>query len=287
MKAAIVTDSNSGISDEEAKQLGISIIPMPVIIDGKETFEGTALKKDIFYKALKEGRNVTTSQPSCGAVLNKWDELFKEGYEEIIYIPMSSGLSGSCMTAQLLAEEYHGKVKVIDNHRISVTQRQSVLDAIRMAEKGINAQEIKESSEKSGANSIIYVGVNDLKCLKKGGRITPAAASIADFLQIKPLLIIDGGKLDAFAKIRGSRRCKEKLIEAMKKEAEKYEREGDEYYIGAASSILDPQENEEWIKMCQEAFKKEEVHYDPFPFSISTHVGINSFGMGISKKIKL
>ena len=135
MKAAIVTDSNSGISDEEAKQLGISIIPMPVIIDGKETFEGTALKKDIFYKALKEGRNVTTSQPSCGAVLNKWDELFKEGYEEIIYIPMSSGLSGSCMTAQLLAEEYHGKVKVIDNHRISVTQRQSVLDAIRMAEK--------------------------------------------------------------------------------------------------------------------------------------------------------
>ena len=200
-KVAIVTDSNSGITQEQAKELGVFVLPMPFMIDEVSYFEDIDLDQKGFYEKLEGGADVITSQPSPDSVLTLWKEIF-ENYEEIVHIPMSSGLSGSCQSAMMLAEDFDGKVQVVNNQRISVTQRQSALDAVMLKERGMNAVQIKEALEADKFNSSIYIMLDTLYYLKKGGRITPAAAAIGTLLKLKPVLQIQGEKLDAFAKIK-------------------------------------------------------------------------------------
>ena len=197
MRTAIATDSNSGITQEQAAKLGIYVLPMPFMINGEMFYEGVNLTHEEFFKRMEEGADITTSQPSPGEVTDFWDKLLKE-YDEILYIPMSSGLSGSCQTAIMLADDYDGKVQVVNNQRISVTQEQSALDARDLAAKGYEAAQIKEILERTKYESSIYITLTTLKYLKKGGRITPAAAALGTLLRIKPVLTIQGEKLDAF-----------------------------------------------------------------------------------------
>lgn len=287
MNVAIVTDSNSGIFEEEGKILGVHVIPMPVILEGKTYYEGIDLTHEEFYQCLEEKREVFSSQPSPAEVLDMWDKLLLSEYDELVYIPMSSGLSGSCQTAQVLAQDYEEKVQVVDNHRISVTQRQSVLDALMLKEKGCSAKEIKEALEQTAYESIVYVGVETLEYLKMGGRVTPAGAAMGTLLSIKPLLVIAGERLDAYAKVRGTKSCKKRLLMEMKTIADKFHKNSDEIYVGVAGSLGKKEEHQEWMEMVQEMFPWEDVKYDPLTFSISCHVGPGAFGMGISKKIRI
>lgn len=207
MRTAIVTDSNSGITQIQARELGVFVLPMPFTINGQDYYEDINLTQREFYEKLKDGSDISTSQPSPESVTNLWDEILKD-YDQIAHIPMSSGLSGSCQTALMLAEDYEGKVEVVNNQRISVTQRQSVLDARQMAERGKTAGEIKEYLEATKFDSSIYIMLDTLKYLKKGGRITPAAAALGTLLKLKPVLQIQGEKLDAFAKARTVKQAK-------------------------------------------------------------------------------
>ena len=213
-RVIVVTDSNSGITAEEAKSLGVVVIPMPFYIDGQMLYEAVDLTQEQFYSKLKEGVEIKTSMPLVGEVTDKWDELLKQ-YDEIVHIPMSSGLSSSCETAMMLAQEYEGRVQVVNNQRISVTMRQSVLDAVKLVEKGMSAEEIKGILERDKFESSIYIMVDTLEYLKKGGRITPAAAALGTLLKLKPVLQIQGEKLDAFAKARTVKQAKSIMIEAM------------------------------------------------------------------------
>ena len=287
MNVAIVTDSNSGIFEEEGKILGVHVIPMPVILEGKTYYEGIDLTHEEFYQCLEEKREVFSSQPSPAEVLDMWDKLLLSEYDELVYIPMSSGLSGSCRTAQVLAQDYEEKVQVVDNHRISVTQRQSVLDALMLKEKGYSAKEIKKVLEQTAYESIIYVGVETLEYLKKGGRVTPAGAAMGTLLSIKPLLVISGEYLDAHAKVRGTKSCKKRLLNEMKTVADEFHANGDEIYVGVAGSFGRKEQHQEWVEMVNEVFPYEDVKYDPLTFSVSCHVGPGAFGMGISKKIRI
>ena len=214
-KVAIVSDSNSGITQLQAEELGITILPMPFFVGDKTLYEDIDLSQKEFYQMLSENANISTSMPLVGNVTDTWDALLKE-YDEIVHIPMSSGLSGSCETALMLAQDYEGKVQVVNNQRISVTQRQSVLDAMALAEQGRSAVEIKEILERDKFESSIYIMVDTLYYLKKGGRITPAAAALGTLLKLKPVLQIQGEKLDAFAKARTVKQAKNLMIEAMK-----------------------------------------------------------------------
>lgn len=287
MNVAIVTDSNSGIFEQEGKILGVHVIPMPVILEGKTYYEGIDLTHEEFYQCLEEKREVFSSQPSPAEVLDMWDKLLLSEYDELVYIPMSSGLSGSYQTAQALAQDYEEKVQVVDNHRISVTQRQSVLDALVLKEKGCSAKEIKEALEQTAYESIIYVGVETLEYLKKGGRVTPAGAAMGTLLSIKPLLVISGEYLDAHAKVRGTKSCKKRLLNEMKTIADEFHKNSDEIYVGVAGSFGKKEEHQEWVEMVNEVFPYEDVKYDPLTFSVSCHVGPGAFGMGISKKIRI
>lgn len=287
MDVAIVTDSNSGISIEEGIKLGVYVVPMPVILEGKTYYEGVDLTHKEFYQCLLEHREVSSSQPSPADVTDMWDALFALGYTELVYIPMSSGLSGSYQTAQALAQDYEGRVQVVNNHRISVTQRHSVRDALILKEKGCSAKEIKEILEQTAYESIIYVGVETLEYLKKGGRVTHAGAAMGNLLSIKPLLIIAGERLDAYAKARGTKNCKKRLLTEMKKCADEFHKNGNEFYVGVAGSFGKREEHQEWMEMAREVFDGEDIRYDPLTFSISCHVGPGAFGMGISKKIKM
>lgn len=285
MRTAVVTDSNSGIFEAEGRYLGVYVLPMPVIIEGKEYFEGVDLFQEQFYRSLLEHKQVSTSQPSPGSVLALWDQVLAEGADELVYIPMSSGLSDSCRTAQRLAERYEGRVQVVDDHRISVTQRDAVMDALKLARAGCPAAEIRARLEESAYDSVIYVGVETLEYLKRGGRITPAAAAMGTVLNLKPLLIIQGERLDACAKVRGTRNCKKREIERMQECAERFRRQGKRISVGAAGSFLHEEESREWKAMVQEAFPGEEVWYDPLSFSIGCHVGPGAFGMGVSVRL--
>ena len=287
MNVAIVTDSNSGIFEQEGKILGVHVIPMPVILEGKTYYEGIDLIHEEFYQCLEENREVFSSQPSPAEVTDMWDKLLLSEYDEIVYIPMSSGLSGSYQTAQALAQDYEEKVQVVDNHRISVTQRQSVLDALVLKEKGCSAKEIKEALEQTAYESIIYVGVETLEYLKKGGRVSPAGAAMGTLLSIKPLLVIAGERLDAYAKVRGTKSCKKRLLMEMNTIADEFLKNSDEIYVGVAGSFGKKEEHQEWMEMTQEMFPWEDVKYDPLTFSISCHVGPGAFGMGISRKIRI
>ena len=284
MKTAVITDSNSGITKEEARKLGLFLMPMPVIIDGEVYYEGENLTEAEFFEALKDGRDVTTSQPSPGEVLDLWDRVLAQGYDEIVYIPMSSGLSESCSTAKNLAEDYEGKVYVVDNHRVSVTQKSSAMDALAMVEKGIPAAEIQKKLNDSAYESSIYVAVDTLEFLKKGGRVTAAGAALGSMFNIKPILSIQGDKLDAFAKVRGMKKCETKMLEAIADDIrERFSQDGWKLRIMVAGSNLEPEQAEEWRSAVAAAFPGYDVTYDPLSLSVSCHIGPGGLGIGVSR----
>lgn len=285
MKVAIITDSNSGITQEEGKQLGIRIVPMPFMINGEEYLEDITLTQQEFYAKLGEGSDISTSQPSPESIMALWDEVLEE-YDEIVHIPMSSGLSGSCQTAMMLAEDYDGKVEVVNNQRISVTQRQSALDAKELAAKGMCAAEIKEKLEAVKFDSSIYITLDTLKYLKKGGRITPAAAALGTLLRLKPVLTVQGEKLDAFAKARTVKQAKNLMIEAMKHDfAERFhDPEGKSMHLEMAYTY-DLDAAEAFRQEVQEAFPGLEIHMDPLSLSVSCHIGPGALAVACSKKI--
>ena len=220
-KIGIMTDSHSGILTEEAEKLGIKVLPMPFYIDDELYLEGVDLSREEFYEKLRQGVNVSTSQPSPQEVMETWDDMLKE-YETLIYIPISSGLSGSCMTAQGLAqdEEYEGKVFVVDNGHVSTPLHRSVLDAVEMAEAGYSAVEIKKILEETKEQMVIYVGLSTLEYLKKGGRISSTSALLANVLNIKPVMKFGTGVLDVYQKCRGMKKSRKAMIDAMKNELE-------------------------------------------------------------------
>lgn len=265
--------------------MGVYVLPMPVLIDNEIYFEGQNLSGAQFYQYLQAGKHITTSQPSPGDLTALWERVLDDGYDELAYIPMSSGLSSSCATAKMLAEDYEGKVFVVDNHRISVTQRYAVLDTLALARVGCTGQEIQRELERTGLESIIYVGVETLQYLKRGGRITPAAAAMGAIMGIKPLLMIQGDKLDACAKVRGTDNCKKRLVQYLEQAAETYARNGVLFQAAAAGSFLKEEDAAQWKKICQELFPAQMPHYDPLTCSIGCHVGPDAFGMAIVRRL--
>lgn len=285
MRTAIMTDTNSGIQMKEAEENGIFLMPMPVIIDDQVYFEGKDIDKNQFYGSLESGKNVTTSMPSPGEVLGMWDEILDSGYDELVYIPMSSGLSNSCAAAIQFAEEYDGKVQVVDNHRISVTLYHSIFDAKKMADAGCSAKEIKEKLEANAYDASIFIAVDTLEYLKRGGRVTAAGAAIGTVLNIKPVLTIQGEKLDAFAKVRGMKKAQTKMLDAIEEELNTRFKDVpvDKLSLDVASTFLNDSDDEEWEKMVRERFPQFKNHVNKkLSFSIGCHVGPDAAGIGVT-----
>ena len=285
-KIAIVTDSNSGILQSEAKELGIFVLPMPFFIDEKLHREEIDLSQEAFYQILSEDGDVSTSQPSPADITDLWDEILNS-YDEIVHIPMSSGLSGSCQTAMMLADDYDGRVHVVDNQRISVTQKLSVFDAVNMAKAGMSAAQIKEKLTEEKLIASIYIMVDTLKYLKKGGRITPAAAMLGTVLKLKPVLTIQGEKLDAYAKVRGQKQAKKTMIEAMKKDME--ERFAAERKAGlmelAVAHTNNLAEAENFKAELQSIFPDVPLRFvDPLSLSVSCHIGPGALAVACAKR---
>lgn len=284
-KIAVVTDSNSGITQAQAKELGLYVLPMPFMINEETFYEDITLSQEQFYQRLSENADVITSQPSPEEVMKLWDELLTS-YDEIVHIPMSSGLSGSCQSALMLAEEYEGRVQVVNNQRISVTQRQSALDALMLIESGMDAAAVKDALEADKFNSSIYIMLDTLYYLKKGGRITPAAAALGTFLRLKPVLQIQGEKLDAFAKARTVTQGKTIMINAIKADMEKR-------FGGAAADRIwlqiaytyDREAAEQFKVQVEEFFPGFEVHMDPLSLSIACHIGPGSLALACCKRL--
>lgn len=286
-KVAIVSDSNSGITQLQAEELGITILPMPFFVGDKTLYEDIDLSQKEFYQMLSENANISTSMPLVGNVTDTWDALLKE-YDEIVHIPMSSGLSGSCETALMLAQDYEGKVQVVNNQRISVTQRQSVLDAMALAEQGRSAVEIKEILERDKFESSIYIMVDTLYYLKKGGRITPAAAALGTLLKLKPVLQIQGEKLDAFAKARTMKQAKSMMVAAITKDLEERfgDRTGKNVHLEVAHTD-NQEEADEFAKELRELFPATgEIVIAPLSLSVSCHIGPGSLAVACSKVIE-
>lgn len=284
-RVAIMTDSNSGITQAEGKELGVFVLPMPFYIDGEMYYEDIDLTQEQFYEKLKIGGEITTSMPLVGNLIDKWEEVLKE-YDEIVYLPMSSGLSSSCETAHMLSLDFDGKVQVVNNQRISVTLRQSVLDAKMLAEEGKTAEEIKNKLEEVKLESSIYIMVDTLEYLKKGGRITPAAAALGTLLKLKPILQIQGEKLDSFAKARTVKQAKNIMIETMKSDFEKKfnNPEGDNIHLAIAYTY-DREAAEAFKLEVQEAFPNNEIIIQPLSLSVSCHIGPGSIALACSKKL--
>lgn len=286
-KVAVMTDSNSGITQNEAKETGITVLPMPFIIDGKTYYEDISLTQEEFYEKLAQNADVSTSQPSVEDVLKCWNKALEDA-DELVYIPMSSGLSGSCSTAQMLSRDYDGKVQVVDNQRISVTQRQSAMDAMELAGRGMNAAQIKELLEQEKLQSSIYIMLDTLTYLKKGGRITPAAAALGTALRLKPVLQIQGEKLDAFTIARTKKQGVAKMINAM--ETDIKERFGgldniDNIHIEVAHTANE-EAAREFVKELRKHFGvKEEIICDPLSLSVSCHIGPGALAVACSKAI--
>lgn len=284
-KIAVVTDSNSGITQKESKELGVFVLPMPFMIDEMEFFEDINLTQEEFYERLENNAQVVTSQPSPDSVMKLWDEIL-ESYDEIVHIPMSSGLSGSCQTASMLAQDYDGRVHVVNNQRISVTQRQSCIDAVQLANRGMDAEEIKDFLEKDKFNSSIYIMLDTLEYLKKGGRITPAAAAIGSLLRLKPVLTIQGEKLDAFAKARTTSQGKSMMVSAIRKDME-------ERFGGAAKENMwlqiaytkDREMAELFWEEIKETFPDFDVVIQPLSLSVACHIGPGALALACCKKI--
>lgn len=287
MKIAIVTDSNSSITQAQAGELGISVLPMPFMIDGETYFEDITLTQEQFYEKLAQNVDISTSQPSPESVMELWDSLLKE-YDEIVHIPMSSSLSGSCQTAMMLAEDYEGKVHVVNNQRISVTQRQSALDALEMAKKGYSAEQIKERLEETKGDSVIFITLDTLKYLKKGGRITPAAAALGTLLRIKPVLIIEGGKLDAFSKARTAKQAKATMLTALAHEMEVRLGDKDAKHMNLQIAHTTNWEAAEELKKEMESlYPGAPVHVDPLSLSIACHIGPGSLAVACTKMLDM
>ncbi|MCI8897154.1 MAG: DegV family protein [Lachnospiraceae bacterium] len=284
-KIAVVTDSNSGITQKQAQEMGLYVLPMPFMINNETYFEDITLSQAEFYERLASGADVVTSQPSPDSVMKLWDELLQT-YDEIVHIPMSSGLSGSCQSALMLAADYEGRVQVVNNQRISVTQRQSALDAMELAVKGMDAAQIKQFLEDDKFNSSIYIMLDTLYYLKKGGRITPAAAALGTILRLKPVLQIQGDKLDAFAKARTVSQGKSIMINAVRNDMEKrfggvnkdniWLQIAYTYDLDAATQLRDE---------VAAQFPGFAIHMDPLSLSIACHIGPGSLAVACCKKI--
>ena len=284
-KIAIVTDSNSGITQEMGKTMGIHVIPMPFFIDGELFLEDITLTQEEFYKRLGEDSDISTSQPSPGEVMECWDELLKE-YDEIVHIPMSSGLSSTCHAAQSLSQEYEGKVCVVDNQRISVTQKQSVEDAIVLRDAGKSASEIKEILEAEKLQASIYITVDTLKYLKKGGRVTPAAAALGTVLNLKPVLQIQGEKLDAFSKVRGWKAAKRTMLQAIEKDLnDRFADVREDMVLGMAYTCS-KEEAQEWKQEIAEKFPEYEIVEGPLSLSVACHIGPGAMAVTCMKKVR-
>ena len=282
-KIAILTDSNSGITQAQAEQMGVTVIPMPFFIDGVEYLEDINLSQEEFYEKLNNDADISTSQPSIGTLQDYFDKLLKDN-DEVVFIPMSSGLSGTCQTATMVAGDYDGKVQVVNNQRISVTMRQSVVDARELAEKGRTAEEIKNILEAHKMDSSIYITLETLKYLKKGGRITPAAAAIGTMLKLNPVLQIQGEKLDAFAKARGKASAKKIMLKAMQDDLDtrfaEFAKDGKMHMEVAYSG--NPEEAEEWAALVKETFPQFDFHMDPLSLSVACHIGYGSLAIATS-----
>lgn len=278
MKIAIATDTNSGITALEGEKLGVFVLAMPVNLEETIHYEGLDITSEQLYDAMRQHREVSTSQPSPGQLMELWDGILAKGYDEIVYIPMSSGLSGSCQSAALFARDYDGKVQVVDNHRISVTQRESVISALRLAEQGYDAGQIREFLEKHAYDASIYITVDSMEYLKKGGRVTPAAATLATVLNLKPVLTIQGDKLDAFAKVRGMKLAESKMIDALHQDWAERFRDVPEsrLLIETAGTLENEALAESWRQQVQAEFPFARVSYANLPCSIACHVGMNS-----------
>lgn len=285
-KIAIVTDSNSGITQAEAEKMGIYVVPMPFFINEKLHFENIDLTQEQFYRLLTEDASISTSQPTPGDVMELWDEILEE-YDEIVYIPMSSGLSNSCETAMALAQDYDGKVQVVNNQRISVVQRRSVEDALYLAGRGASAAQIRERLESEKSENSIYLMVESLKYLKRGGRITPAAAALGTLLNLKPVLQIQGDKLDAYAKARGKQKAKKIMIDAMREDLDKrfakYVSEGLMRLDGAYAG--NPEEAAQWKEVLEKEFPGYDIRMEALSLSVSCHVGPGVLAVACSKII--
>lgn len=283
-KTAVVTDSNSGITQAEAKALGITVIAMPFYIQGETFYEDINLTQEQFYEKLAQGGEISTSMPAVGDVTDLWDKLLDE-YDEIVHIPMSSGLSSSCETALMLAQSYEGRVQVVNNQRISVTQRRSVMDARALAQAGKSALEIKELLEREKFESSIYIMVDTLKYLKKGGRITPTAAALGTLLRIKPVLQIQGEKLDAFAKARTVKQAKSIMIEAMQSDCKNRfgDASGSNLYIDIAYT-KDKDAAHQFLEEVQKVFPDQQCVINPLSLSVSCHIGPGALAVACSHK---
>ena len=286
-KVGIITDSNSGIKPDQAKDMGISVVPMPFIIGEETYYEEISLSRKEFFQRMEEGQKIVTSQPAPGEVMKIWDKAL-EKYDQVVYIPMSSGLSGSCQTAIMLADDYDGKVEVVNNQRISVTMKASVEDAIAMAEKGMDAAAIRERLEAVRFDSSIYIMLDTLEYLKRGGRITPAAAAIGTLLRLKPVLQIKGERLDAFSKARALNQGKMTMINAMKKDiSELYggiETETCKLYAVHASC---PEPFRVWADEVAKAVPAFHVQEDELSLSVCTHIGPGALAIACSKKMEI
>lgn len=282
-KIAIVTDSNSGITQAQAKELRVSVVPNPFFINGELYLEDITLTREAFYEKLDEDAQISTSQPAPGDLIDTWDKLLKE-YDEIVHIPISSGLSSACETAIMLSQDYDERVQVVNNQRVSVMQKSSVLDALRLVESGKSAKEIKAVLEEEKFNACAYITVDTLKYLKKGGRVTPTAAAIGAALNIKPVLVISSEKLDSVAKARGWKSAKKTMLETAKKDLkEKYA--GEEVALYVASSC-DEETTREWKEEVQNYFPEKEVKAEYLSLSVTCHTGLGALGIGYAKVVR-
>ena len=286
-KIAVVTDSNSGITQNQGKELGIYVLPMPFTIDGHTFYEDIDLTQEQFYEKLSQGADIATSQPAIDSLLGLWKQLLKE-YDQIIHIPMSSGLSGSCATAMAMAQDFQGKVYVVDNQRISVTQRQSALDALMLVRQGMDAESIREKLLQNAGESTIYITLDTLKYLKKGGRITPAAAALGTILKIKPVLQIQGEKLDAYAKARTVKQAKTIMVDAIKNDiAQRFGGDASPENVWLAVAHMDNLENAQIFREeLLEEFPGHNIYVDHLSLSVSCHIGPGALAVTCTKKMR-
>ena len=285
MKVAIATDTNSSLTPKEAARLGVYLLPMPVIVAGRPCLEGIDITNEQLYAAMKAHREVSSSQPSPGQLLEFWEGIFRDGWEEVVYIPMSSGLSGTAATAASLAcdDPYEGRVFVADNKRISAPQRQSVLDALALRERGKSGAEIKQRLENASLHSQIYIMVDTLHYLKKGGRITPTVALLGSALNLKPILQLQAGKLDAYKKVRGTKAAKTELVHALEAKLPCLEGEG-KLIVQTAYSGSD-ELGAEWNEFIQQAFPQFQVYSTMLPMSIACHTGPGALGVACVREL--
>ena len=283
MRIAILTDTNSGITAEEAQRLSVNVLAMPFFIDGEVYYEGVNLTQEEFFEKQAANAEISTSMPSPADVIDSWEELLKT-HDQVLYLPMSSGLSSSCATAESLANDFEGRVFVIDNKRISVPLREAIYDAQRLIEQGLDGADIKRSLEEDALNSTVFIAVSTLKYLKKGGRITPTAAALGAALNIKPVLKLGGGKLDTYAKVRGMKQAEQKMFDAIREELERF---GPDQCVIRAAYSGDAEQGQQWIQRVSEAFPEYDVYGDPLGLSIACHTGPAAYGIACIKKMKI